>query len=594
MGMFSKSEKDGGDGSRGSDSSPPPAFTTDDNYDISDGLMQDNADQLQRHLGNRQIQLIAIGGSIGTALFVSIGGGLYRGGPGNLLLAYAAQSIVLAMVNNGIAEITTAYPVSGGFIRHAGEFVDDALGFMVGWNFFFYEALLIPFEISAFATVLGYWSDKTQETGPLAGIIIGVIICYAAINALAVGIFGEAEFWLSGGKVILIFILFLFTFITMVGGNPRGDAYGFRYWEGGAAFKEYLSTGSLGRFEGFMGSMSSAAFTVVGPEYISIVAAEAMRPRHYIKNAFKTVYVRFGIFFIGGALAVGIACNSMWRELYEVVVEGKGTGAAASPYVLAMTQLGIGVLPDIVNALILTSIFSAGNTYTYCAIRNLYSLSLEGRAPKVLQKCTKSGVPIYCFAITMIFPLLSFTAVSSGSAVAITWFASLVTGGGLINYIVMSITYIRFHGACRVQGLDRAKLPYTGYLQPWCAYFALVWMTLVLGSYGYTSFTPWNTSNFFSNYTMQIFIPPLYIIWKLIHKTKVIPLGEVDLVWEKPIIDAYEETFMEPAVGFWSEMLQLIGIGRKKNRNANRRSSMHPSDVAQARREMDQEMFGEK
>lgn len=85
---------------------------------------------------------------------------------------------------------------------------------------------------------------------------------------------------------------------------------------------------------------------------------------------------------------------------------------------------------DSINRLILTSIFSAGNTYTYCAIRNLYSLSLEGRAPKVLQKCTKSGVPIYCFAITMIFPLLSFTAVSSGSAVAITWFASLVTGGG--------------------------------------------------------------------------------------------------------------------------------------------------------------------
>jgi amino acid transporter len=123
MGVFSKSsEKEG----RASDTSPPPAFS--DNYDISDGLMQDNADQLQRHLGNRQIQLIAIGGSIGTALFVSIGGGLYRGGPGNLLLAYTIQSIVLAMVNNGVAEITTAYPVSGGFIRHAGKWVDDALG----------------------------------------------------------------------------------------------------------------------------------------------------------------------------------------------------------------------------------------------------------------------------------------------------------------------------------------------------------------------------------------------------------------------------------------------------------------------------------
>jgi amino acid transporter len=94
-----------------------------------------NADNLQRHLGNRQIQLIAIGGSIGTALFVSIGSGLYHGGPGSLFIAFTVQCIFLAMVNNCLAEMTTAFPVSGGFIRLAGKWVDDALGFMVGWNF---------------------------------------------------------------------------------------------------------------------------------------------------------------------------------------------------------------------------------------------------------------------------------------------------------------------------------------------------------------------------------------------------------------------------------------------------------------------------
>lgn len=126
MGLFTSDKEEG----RASDSSnAPPPFS--DGIDSGDGLTADNADQLQRHLGNRQIQLIAIGGSIGTALFVSIGTGLYHGGPANLLLAYAIQSIVLAMVNNSVAEMTTAYPVSGGFIRHAGHWVDDALGFMV-------------------------------------------------------------------------------------------------------------------------------------------------------------------------------------------------------------------------------------------------------------------------------------------------------------------------------------------------------------------------------------------------------------------------------------------------------------------------------
>ena len=168
---------------------------------------------------------------------------------------------------------------------------------------------------------------------------------------MAVGAYGEAEFWLSGGKVILIFSLFAFTFITMVGGNPKGDAYGFRYWKHGGAFREGGGdTGDLGRFQGFLSAMASAYFTVVGPEYISMVSAEAVRPRVYIKAAFKMVYLRFGIFFIGGALAVGIVCSSRDPKLVEVVTGGSKGSAAASPYVIAMQNLGIGVFPHIVNA----------------------------------------------------------------------------------------------------------------------------------------------------------------------------------------------------------------------------------------------------
>ena len=128
------------------------------------------------------------------------------------------------------------------------------------------------------------------------------------LNILAVEAYGESDFWLSGGKVILIFMLFSFTFVTMVGGNPKHDAYGFRYWNKPGAFAEHHSTGALGRFEGFLAALWSASFTVVGPEYMAIVAAEAKRPRIYIKAAFKTVYYRVAIFFMGVSLAVGIVC----------------------------------------------------------------------------------------------------------------------------------------------------------------------------------------------------------------------------------------------------------------------------------------------
>lgn len=140
--------------------------------------VRDNSDGLHRRLDNRQIQLIAIGGTIGTGLFVTIGEGLVKGGPGNLLLAYTLYACVVALVNNSIAEMCTYMPVSGGFIRLAGVWVDEALGFMVGWNYFLYEALLIPFEVTALNLVLSFWSDKVTEPGPTAGICAAIIISY--------------------------------------------------------------------------------------------------------------------------------------------------------------------------------------------------------------------------------------------------------------------------------------------------------------------------------------------------------------------------------------------------------------------------------
>lgn len=151
-------------------------------------------------------------------------------------------------------------------------------------------------------------------------------------------------------------MLFSFTFITMVGGNPKGDAYGFRYFSNTGSFATYLSESALGRFEGFLACLWSAVFTIVGPEYISMVSAEAQRPSIYIKSAFKTVYYRFCFFFIFGALAIGIVIpynNPILREIYFGNGSGAGT-AGASPYIIAMETLGIDILPHIVNALIIS------------------------------------------------------------------------------------------------------------------------------------------------------------------------------------------------------------------------------------------------
>lgn len=322
--------------------------------------------------------------------------------------------------------------------------------------------------------------------------------------------------------------------------------------------------------------MWSASFTVVGPEYISMVAAEAKRPRIYIKNAFKTVYWRFGLFFIIGSLTVGVLIPYNDKTLTAILSGDKGGSgtAAASPYVIAMQNLGVSGLPHLVNALLVTSIFSAGNTYTYCATRSLYGLALEGRAPKFLRFCTKQGVPLACFCVVMCFPCLAFLQLGNGSSTVLTWLINLITAGGIINYIVMTTTYIFFYRACLAQGLDRKTLPYTGWFQPYSAYIGLAWMVTVVFCYGYSSFKPWSVDSFFTYYTMLILAPVLFIGWKLIKRTKLVKPSEADLVWERPLVDAYEQSFVDEPVGFWREMLQLVGIGRRSGGNDKRLNSV--------------------
>jgi yeast amino acid transporter len=238
--------------------------------------------------------------------------------------------------------------------------------------------------------------------------------------------------------------------------------------------------------------------------------------------------------------------------------------AAASPYVIATTNLGVTALPHLVNALLVTSIFSAGNTYTYCATRSLYGLALEGRAPRFLRKCTSSGVPLACFGIVICFPFLSFMAVSKGSAQVLKWLVSLVTAGGLIDYIVICITYLRFYYACRLQKIDRSTFPYVGRLQPFCGWVGLVCMSLVCLLYGYATLRPPDLAGFLFHYTMAIVDPILYIVWKLLKGTRIVSLQEIDLVWERPIIDAYEAGLEGQPSTFWAELGHLFARSKNK------------------------------
>ena len=211
----------------------------------------------------------------------------------------------------------------------------------------------------------------------------------------------------------------------MLGGNPLHDRFGFRFWRDPGAFAELYKPGALGRWLGFLQCLITASFTIAGPDYVSMVAGEAENPRAVLPKAYNAVFGRLMAFFVLGSLAVGINVPYDDPELANAFSKGL-PGAAASPYVVAMNRLRIHVLPDIVNAMVLTASFSAGNSYVYCASRSLFGLALEGKAPRFLTTCTRNGVPIYCVIIVLALSLLSFLQVSSGASVVLQWFVNLV------------------------------------------------------------------------------------------------------------------------------------------------------------------------
>lgn len=519
--------------------------------------------KIQRKLQNRHVQLIAIGGTIGTAIFVSIGGGLIKAGPLGLFLSYTFWTFIMIILTTSVGEMVSFLPVPSPFITMAGRTVDEAMEFAAGWNFYLMESLYIPFEITAVNGMIHFWRD---DYSPAITFCVQIAL-YAIINVFAVGLFGETEFWLSIGKLILLMGLLFFTFITMVGGNPQHDAFGFRNWnvEGGP-LAEYLSEGASGHFQAIIAGLISAAFVCVGVEYMGMSAGECINPRKNMPIAFRTVLFRLVVFYIGGALSVGILVA--YNDPAFVAKYSSSSDAAASPYVVAMTNMGIKGLPHIINAIMVTSAFSAGNSFVYCSSRVLYGLATQGFAPKFFSYCNKQGVPIFCIMASICFSLLSLLQLGNGAATVLNYIVSICTGSQVLNYVYMSITYIGFYRACKAQNIDRDGFAYKSWFQPYSSYFALAFLIIMVGILGYTTFLPghWDVSSFIFYYIMVFVNIALIIFWKVLKRTKMVNPAEADLTSGLEEIEEHEykfyallnvtkETYQKPK---WAKVLDWL------------------------------------
>lgn len=230
--------------------------------------------------------------------------------------------------------------------------------------------MLLCTEYAAVATLMQYW---VTDVNPAVWVAMAMAVCIL-LNVVAVKFYGESEFFMSSTKVFLLLFLVMLTFVTMAGGNPRRDAYGFRTWQTAPVMHPYVADGAAGRFLGWWSVVLYAAFTLAGPDLIVIAAGEIQNPRHVIPRIAKLIFYRIIAFYVLGVLCVGIICSSRDENLRAAIEEGK-VGAGASPWVVGITNLGISGLPDFINALILLSAWSCGNAFLYASSRTLYGLA---------------------------------------------------------------------------------------------------------------------------------------------------------------------------------------------------------------------------
>ncbi|KAI1082092.1 proline permease PrnB [Whalleya microplaca] len=456
----------------------------------------------KRGIKSRHAQMIAIGGSIGTSLFIASGQALAVGGPAFLLVSYCIMSMMVYGMVTAIIEVGTYLPIPGASMSfYCSRYVSKSLGIALGYLYFYSFGIIVAYEITASTILIDFWPQNVHVAVWIT--IVGLIII--TLNLFPVHVYAEAEFWFAGIKVVMIIGLLILSLVLMLGGGPDHERLGFRYWYDPGPVKSYIVDGASGRFVAFLYVWILSGFSFYfSPELIIFTSGEMRNPRKNLPIASRRFFYRLVFFYVLGSVAIGAICNSNASGLTS-----SAGNANASPWVIAIRNAGISILPSIVNAGILTSAWSAGISYLYMSSRSLYSLAVNGNAPGIFKRCNRWGVPYCAVAASSCFVPLAYMTVDSDAGDVFNWFVSLTNTGGYTSWVVCCVIFLRFRKACVAQGLT---VPYQSRVQPWGAWICLVLFLALLLLNGFTNFLygSFKLGKFLSAY---IGIPLFLAIW---------------------------------------------------------------------------------
>ncbi|MFE4704328.1 amino acid permease [Peribacillus simplex] len=474
-------------------------------------LIDNQEPTVKRKLKARHMTMIAIGGSIGTGLFLASGATIQSAGPGGALAAYACIGIMVYFLMTSLGEMATYMPVSGSFSTYATRFVDPAFGFALGWNYWFNWAVTLAVEIAAAAIIMKFWLPDVPSL-IWSALFLGIVF---TLNALSIKSYGESEYWFALIKVIAI-ICFIIIGLLTIFGVFGGKVIGFEnFTMDEAPFK--------GGFLSIISIFLIAGFSFQGTELVGIAAGESENPEKNVPNAIRQVFWRILLFYIGAILILGLLIPYTSPSLLNGDVEN----ISVSPFTLVFERAGLAFAASVMNAVVLTSLLSAGNSGLYASTRMLWSMAKDKQAPQFLAKVNRRGIPMNALILTALIGGLAFLTSIFGDHV-FTWLLNASGLTGFIAWIGIAISHYRFRRAYVAQGGDLNELKYKAKWFPLGPILSFVLCMGVIAGQNYQAFLS-GSIDWYGVAVSYIGLPIFLAIWlgyKIYHKTKLISLKD--------------------------------------------------------------------
>lgn len=490
--------------------------------DPKSSLTQHEPELLQRKLNTRQINLITIAGVIGTGLFIGISGSLAKAGPGSLVVNYTVVGILVYLTMLALGEMSTQYPVSGSFTTFAKRFGSESFGFAMISNYWLNDAVSVAADLVALQLVFEYWNPSVPSW--VISLIFWVLLLF--LNIFDVRFYGETEYWLSLLKVITIIIFFIISIVVNAGGNTDREYIGFRNWTVGDA--PFVS------FGGWASTFAATAFAFGGTESICLTAGETKNPLKTIPKTIKVVFYRILIFYVLTAFFIGMNVPYNYPGLSEKTI-------TTSPFTIVFQMVGAKAGGSYMNAVIVTSVISAGNHALYAGSRLAYNMGTQGYLPKFLTRLNRWHSPYIAVFVTWLGGGISFGASFIGSGEVWAWLQSIVGLSNLISWWVIGVISIRFRRGMAKQGKTH-ELIFPNWTYPWGPWIVVIFGAVIILIQGWTTFSPWDRLAFVQSYLELAIFPATFIFWWIWKrgKDKFVKFEDMDFDSDK-YVDTEEE-----------------------------------------------------